>query len=134
MSKKLIIVVAVLVVAVFVGGFALQKRFGSASSGATASGIIYYYGSDCPHCKLVNAFLEENKIAEKVSFEKKEAQRNAGNWKEMLGKAATCGIPAKEVGVPFVFAEGKCYIGTPDVEKYFGEKAGIPADGAVTGN
>lgn len=92
---------------------------------AVTSGIVYYYGEECPHCKDVMKFLEENKIAEKVNFEKKEVWHNTANAREMDSKVKICGLDKKSVGVPFLFADGKCFIGTPDVTGFFKKAAGI---------
>ncbi|TSD02303.1 MAG: Uncharacterized protein Athens071425_51 [Parcubacteria group bacterium Athens0714_25] len=91
----------------------------------TSDEIIYYYGEECPHCKDVLKFLEENKIAEKVNFQKKEVWNDEANSNEMMEKVSECGLDPKSVGVPFLYAEGKCLIGTPKVEEFFREKAGI---------
>lgn len=132
MEKKWAILSGVVVVVVFAAGFVFRKSSDMPSS-PSVSGAIYYYGEECPHCKDVLTFLEENNIAEKVPFTKKETWNDRGNAKELMARAKTCGIPEKEVGVPFLFAEGKCYIGSPDVEEYFREKAGI-ATGEMSGN
>lgn len=88
--------------------------------------VVYFYGEECRHCKDVAAFLEENKIAEKVQFEKKEVWHNKVNAAEMGEKANICGLDKRKIGVPFLFAEGKCYISTPEVEGYFKAAAGLP--------
>lgn len=88
--------------------------------------IVYYYGDGCPHCKTINEFLEANKISEKVSFEKKEVWGNRTNAREMDRRAKACGVNSDGMGVPFVYGgDGVCYIGEPDVRKFFSEKAGI---------
>ena len=94
-------------------------------SGNPNSPIVYYYGKECPHCKDLEKFLEENNIAEKVSFAKKEVWHNLRNSSEMQKRADECGIEKSSMGVPFVWAEGKCFVGGPDAEKFFREKAGI---------
>ncbi len=86
---------------------------------------VYYYGAECPHCKDVSAFLDENKIAEKVKFEKKEVWHDTVNAKEMEDRAKICGLDVKNIGVPFVYADGKCHIGTPEVESFFKAAAGM---------
>lgn len=86
---------------------------------------IYFYGEECPHCKDVMKFLEENKIAGKVKFEKKEVWHDKKNAALMNDRAKLCGLDVKKIGVPFLFAEGKCYIGTPEVEAYFRKAAGL---------
>lgn len=97
----------------------------SAVQDNTSSDIIYYYGEECPHCKDVAQFLEDNKIAEKVNFSKKEVWHDTVNAAEMEKKAAECNIQKSGMGVPFVYAKGKCYVGTPDVEAFFKQAAGI---------
>jgi len=87
--------------------------------------IIYYYGETCPHCIDLNKFLEENKIAEKVNFSKKEVWGNKANAAEMEKKAAECDIERSGMGVPFVYARGKCYVGTPQAEALFKQEAGL---------
>jgi glutaredoxin len=86
---------------------------------------IYFYGEECPHCKDVMKFLDENKIADKVKFEKKEVWHDTANAAMMEDRAKLCGLDVKKIGVPFLFAEGKCFIGTPDVESYFKTAAGL---------
>lgn len=125
---KMIGIVAV--IGLILGGayfWNMQDR-GDDSQQALSSdqGVIYFYGEECPHCKDVATFLEENKIAEKVRFEKKEVWHNRANAAEMDGKAKICGMDEQRIGVPFLFAEGKCYVGTPEVEGYFKAAAGLP--------
>ncbi|NTW15556.1 MAG: hypothetical protein HGA38_04310 [Candidatus Moranbacteria bacterium] len=121
------IVASVSIVIAFVALFFVLRGSSSPSvSGDVSSGIVLYYGTECPHCKDVDAFIERNAIAEKVSFARKEVWHDQKNASEMTDRAASCGIGRDQVGVPFLFADGQCYIGTPDVEGYLREKAGIP--------
>jgi glutaredoxin len=101
----------------------------SKPEGATeiTSDIILFYGRECPHCQEVEKFIEENKIAEKVQFDRLEVFHNSKNQALMVEKAKECGINNSEVGVPFLFdlVEKKCLIGTPDIEKFLSQKAQI---------
>lgn len=87
--------------------------------------IIYYYGKECPHCADVSKFLKENKIAEKIDFSKREIFHNSVNNQAMQEKAKECNITSEGMGVPFVWARGECFIGTPNVESFFTKEAGI---------
>lgn len=90
------------------------------------SAIVYYYGSECPHCKVVEAWLDENNIAEKVTYTKKEVWHNTKNASELERRAKVCNIQPEGMGVPFVYGgNGQCYVGEPGVKKFFSEKAGI---------
>ena len=125
MNKKILsiaIIVGVAIIGTVVWG---MKSGSSSSSAANLVGTIYYYGAECPHCKNINEFLEKNNIAEKVNFSKKEVWHDRANASEMTQAGAKCGIAKKDLGVPFIFDDGKCLIGEPDVKKFFSEKAGI---------
>ena len=94
--------------------------------------VVYYYGEGCPHCKVINEFLTQYNIADKFSFEKKEVWNNQANASELSRRAKVCGIQPEGMGVPFVYAAGKCFIGEPDVKKFFAEKANISLESAET--
>ncbi|MFZ2187390.1 MAG: glutaredoxin domain-containing protein [Candidatus Moraniibacteriota bacterium] len=88
--------------------------------------IVYYYGEGCPHCKVVQDFLDDNDIAAKVSFEKKEVWSDKQNAAEVGRRAKVCGIKPDGMGVPFVYGgDGRCYIGEPDVINFFKIKSGM---------
>ncbi len=89
------------------------------------SDIIFFYGQECPHCHDVEKFLSDNNINSKVKFDSLEVWHNQANANLMLRKAQECGISQDQVGVPFVYSKGKCYIGTPDVENFFQQAAGM---------
>lgn len=102
-----------------------QESQDNASQQNQSTDIIYYYGEECPHCKDVAKFLEDNKITEKTVFSKKEVWHNAANAAEMQKRGEECNLQKQGMGVPFLYAKGKCYIGTPDVEAFFRQEAGI---------
>lgn len=127
MDKKILgFVVGVLVL---IGGLVF---WGLKDSGSTVeltpdndASIVYYYGAECPHCKDVQEFLEQNNISEKVNYVKKEVWHNTKNASEMEARAKVCGIQPDGMGVPFVFSDGKCIVGTPDAIAFFKKSAGI---------
>ncbi len=141
MSKKNIFLSLLIVVILFVLAFVIfqeeakapeknievntTKISSESENISTSVEVVYYYGEECPHCKDVLKFLEENKISEKVEFQKKEVWHNKNNSDEMMKKVEECGLNSSTVGVPFLYAEGKCLIGTPKVEGFFKSKAGI---------
>lgn len=86
---------------------------------------VFFYGNTCPHCADVEAWMKENKIEEKISIVKKEVYANPQNAQELTKAAQSCNLPTDSIGVPFLYAEGKCLVGSPDVISYLFEKAGI---------
>lgn len=131
-SKKIYfstIVAFIIMAGVIFWGFGkapkLEAPIAEKLDGTEEFGIIYYYGRECSHCLNVQSFLNENKIAEKVMFTKKEVWYNAENAQEMNLRAQECGLDKNEVGVPFLYSDGKCIIGEIEVQGFFKKAAGI---------
>ncbi|KKP79799.1 MAG: hypothetical protein A2271_02355 [Candidatus Moranbacteria bacterium RIFOXYA12_FULL_35_19] len=87
--------------------------------------IMFFYGRECPHCKVVEKYIEENKVAEKIKFSQAEVYHNKDNSAVLKQKATECGIAQDSIGVPFLWTEGKCYMGDEDIIKFFEDKIGI---------
>lgn len=83
---------------------------------------IFFYGNTCPHCADVEAWMKETKIEEKIHIIKKEVYDNPQNAQELVQVANGCGLPTNGIGVPFLYAEGKCLIGAPEIINYLSEK------------
>lgn len=86
------------------------------------SEIILFYGDGCPHCAVVEDYIKENKIKDKISFEEKEVYYNQQNSKELSEKAEKCGMSTDSVGVPFLWDGEKCYIGDQEIISFFEQK------------
>lgn len=93
----------------------------------TDSPIVFYFGVSCPHCMNVEKYLEEDKVADKVSFSMKEVYNNRDNANEAIAKAAICGISKENLGVPFLWDGEKCYVGDEDIIDFFKNKAAASA-------
>ena len=98
---------------------------GEATPMTAGSDIILFYGKECPHCQELDKKIEENKIAEKVKFDSLEVWHNAENRKIFKDKAFECGYTEDQLGVPFLYARGKCFVGTPEAEEFLKQEAGI---------
>ncbi len=85
---------------------------------------VFYYGDTCPHCRETEEWMEKNKVEEKIEIEKKEVYRERKNLEELERVARGCGLEG-EIGVPFLYAEGKCFVGSVEIESYLKEKLGL---------
>lgn len=83
------------------------------------TGIILFYGDSCPHCEIVDNFISENGIREKVLFSELEVSSNADNANILFQKASICKINQNEVGVPFLWDGENCFLGDVDVINFF---------------
>ncbi|MEA5096998.1 MAG: DsbA family protein [Burkholderiaceae bacterium] len=89
----------------------------------SASGIILFYGYGCPHCAVVEKYLEQNQVGDKVQFNRKEVYLHPNNAKELKAKAKGCGIPEAGIGVPFLWDGERCLIGDQPIIEYFRQRA-----------
>lgn len=83
--------------------------------------FVLYYGNTCPHCIALEEYMKTNNIEAKLPERliKKEVFENRINSNELVDRAASCGInDLQQVGVPFLWHDGKCYIGQPDAQKH----------------
>ncbi|HEX7586232.1 MAG TPA: hypothetical protein VF390_01200 [Patescibacteria group bacterium] len=139
MSNKRIYVVAVIVIFLIVGVIVWGMKQSNTAKAPTvekfgptqnegqqnqATDIVYYYRNDCPHCTDLSKWLDDNKISDKVAFVKKEIHDQA-NADELQKRAGECNIPPDQIGVPFIYGKGQCYVGTPNAETFFKQEAGI---------
>ncbi len=133
MFKKEVLIILGIVVFLLGITFAVYKLSGVGTEPAQTAvkapkldkkAFIYFHGLTCPHCKELNKFLEEKGLTpEKLKYQKLEVFYNEENSALMNEAAKVCGIESGNVGVPFVYDNGKCVMGTPDAEALFLEKA-----------
>lgn len=127
MDKIPIIIIAVVVLA---GAIFWAFQSGVFSGPVTAtqlpSGIVLFYGEECPHCKDVEEFIANNKIEDKVKISRMEVWHNKNNQAALTGVVQKCGITGSSIGVPFLYdGNGKCYVGEIDVPNFLKTQAGI---------
>jgi hypothetical protein len=131
MDKTIIftIVIIILVGFLFWGfqtGFFTNIFSGPARPAAIPDGILLFYGQGCPHCKIVDDFITQNKVEDKVKVTKLEVWYDKNN-QIILGEVVRkCGEKSDTVGVPFLYdGKGKCYIGDQDTINFLKNEAGI---------
>lgn len=137
-QKKIMLIGGItilLIAAIAVWGISSGKQAEQAAA-VPDKDIIYYYGAECPHCKRVNEFLEQNDVASKMEFTKKEVWHDRKNSQEMQGRAQSCGMAANAIGVPFIYiaSENRCLTGEPDVIGFFSERAGLSEEQSENAN
>jgi thiol-disulfide isomerase/thioredoxin len=83
--------------------------------------IYYFFGSTCTHCQELDQFIKQKKIDDKLSLTKLEVFENPENAQLMTRAAEKCKLDLNNpssLGVPFVYYQNQCYIGTPAAEKF----------------
>jgi len=119
--KKYYALAAVIILVLFA---AIYSRNSKTADIAGNENVVLFYSKECPHCQIVEEYIEKNKIAEKVNFTRAEVFYNKNNRKLFIEKYKACGLAdEKEMGVPMLWAEGKCFIGQDKAIEYFQSKA-----------
>jgi hypothetical protein len=131
MDKIVVFIVVIVILAGilfwgFQSGFFARIFSGPVEPVAIPEGLILFYGQGCPHCKIVDDFITQNKIEDKVKFIKLEVWYNKENQIILGEVAAKCGITSSQVGVPLLYdGKDKCYVGDVDIINFFTNEAGI---------
>jgi hypothetical protein len=123
-TSDIISIGAIVVLLIFSGFWLFTKTNNNQNAGP--EGIILFYGDGCSHCKIVEDFILQNKIEDKVKFTRLEVWNNKDNAYLLAQKAATCGIKTTDVGIPFVWDGNTCIFGDDDkVINFFKNAANI---------
>ena len=107
MNKSSVIKALSLVVAVIVSLASLPSYvYGQDTSEAETTSIptyILYVHEDCPHCKVVEAFIADNSLEDQI--DSRELKNNDGHMKELEALWDEFKIPDNERGWPFMLID-----------------------------
>ena len=121
----IIIVTVVILAAVFFLWYSGATKTGIEPTPMPA-GIVFFYGDTCPHCKNVEDFISQNKIADKVKFTQLEVSQNQSNALLLANTEQSCKIDISSgASVPLLWDGSKCYLGDEDAINFFKNAAGI---------
>jgi hypothetical protein len=122
MKKSFLLFLIPFFVLVF-SGCAEKERQISVEPVEDNSPIIFFYGEECTFCKVVEKFVAENGIREKVEFSEREIYHDEANAALFVAKAKECEIDEKDWGVPMLWSEDECLMGDQDIINFLKEKA-----------
>ncbi len=83
---------------------------------------ILFYKYECPYCKVVEEYIATNNVKNYLVFTELEVSTNPINAQLLAKKAASCGLPTDNLGVPLFFDGTNCYVGDKDIVKYLASK------------
>lgn len=119
MIKK--IIPALIIIAVLIGFYFLTSK-------KPTSDYILFYGSTCPHCKIVEEFISTNQIDQKIKINQLEVYENQSNSSLFAGMVKEiCPDQLQTEGLPVPFfidqKDKKCIIGDSTITEYLSEKS-----------
>lgn len=83
---------------------------------------ILFYSTSCPHCKIVEQYINDNNVKNYLVFDELEVSANPANAQLLVKKANSCGLPTEGLGVPFFYDGTKCLVGDQEIINYFSSK------------
>ncbi len=86
------------------------------------SKITFYSGDNCPECINVEKYLTDNNVKDKLAFEEKNINKNQSDSEQMAEDALQCDVEVESFDVPFLWADGTCYLGEKDIINFFEQK------------
>lgn len=126
MNKRLIILGGLFILTAGFSFYALatHDQHSQASSQTTKEpALILYYGETCPHCKIVEKYIADNQLEQKLNIGQKEVYNNQTNSQELLTRAESCQLDTSSVGVPFLWTGSKCLVGDQPIIDFLKEQA-----------
>ncbi len=92
------------------------------------SDLILFYGDTCPHCKIVEEFISENQIDQKLKISQLEVYNNQSNstlFSNLVNEICPDQFSSEGLPVPFLVnqQDKKCLIGDTPINEYLSEKS-----------
>lgn len=84
--------------------------------------LVLFYGTGCPHCLVLDNYLQENKVEEKMLIIKKEVYYDKKNAQDLKEATQSCGLSSGLVGVPLLWSENNCYLGDQEIINFLETK------------
>ncbi len=117
MNKK-ILLTTILFVSVSMFAIALLSQEKNGSEQNKQGQIILFYGNGCPSCIVVEEYVEQNNLEEKISLEQKEVYYNQDNAHNLVEKAKICGLSTNSIGIPFLWDGSECFVGGQEIIEF----------------
>ena len=127
MIKKIITFLIILTILIGFYFLTSKKPASIVSTVNPTSDYILFYGSTCPHCKIVEEFINTNKITEKIKIDQLEVYENKNNASLMAStvqKVCPDQLSGEGLPVPFLIdiKNNKCVIGDTPITDYLSAK------------
>lgn len=119
MNKLWIGVIVGTLLLIFGGAYLMSKDNTTAKQFPLPSSPEYFWGDGCPHCTIVEEFLNSWDKKDSINIDKKEVWSNKTNAEIYNSRADYCKIPSTQRGVPMMFTpEGKCLQGDEEIIEF----------------
>lgn len=124
MIKKLIIFL--IIIAVLFGFYKITSK--PPADLVIANGdYILFYGSTCPHCKVVEEYISQNQTNQKLKIDQLEIYENENNknfFVKTIQQTCPDQLESNGISVPFLIdiKNKQCLLGDTPIINYLSEK------------
>jgi hypothetical protein len=126
MNKGLIIFLIIFAVVAGIVTTIILTVHGTGKTTTSQTNRVFYYGSTCPHCKIVEEFIKANNVKTKYDFSEKEVYGSKSNADELIKRGRECGLDENSVGaVPMFWNNGTCIVGDQPIIDFFKQQIGV---------
>jgi len=122
MKKKTIISMVLFIIFFIFSIIILIKNNNQKINDSITSDIILFYGDGCPHCLIVEDYINDNNVLDKISITQKEVYYDELNAQALREKASLCNLDTNSIGVPFLWDSSNCYIGDQEIINFLKSK------------
>ncbi|USN53651.1 MAG: hypothetical protein H6760_00570 [Candidatus Nomurabacteria bacterium] len=73
--------------------------------------LLFFYGQGCPHCAVVEQYIEDENLDERFRIIAKEVYGDPENARDLTQQFQVFHVPESKQGVPFMVLGAKYYVG-----------------------
>jgi hypothetical protein len=126
--KKTVLTILIIVIILFVFYKITSQKPQSVNTDYKNSDLILFYGNTCPHCKIVEEFISQNQIDQKLKISQLEVYINKYNsnlFSEMVKNICPDKSSPEGLPVPFLInqKDKQCFVGDTPITEYLTEKS-----------
>ena len=111
--KKLLSTLSLLTISLIFIGIGGQSRV-QAEEAQAEPDIFFFWGDGCPHCELALEEIEEKNYTDILPIRFFETWYEEANAELFVAALEICGVPLENAGVPTLYINGKCAMGSVD--------------------
>jgi len=117
-AQKVVIVFFIISIVVIAGLYIYYNHLLKSKKVLEIKDNTLFYSLTCPHCKIVEQFMEENNVTQRINITQLEVSQNSTNAQQLINLGKFCKIESNYIGaIPLFYSNGSCYLGdTPIIE------------------
>lgn len=124
--KKMLVTIIVIASVLGIYKFLSKSPSGQLTVPDSQADMILFWGDGCPHCVVVEKYIKDNGLDQKVKISRKEVWYNQTNQNLLKETAKNCPEidTSKGMGVPFAYINSSktCLVGDQPITDWLNTK------------